>query len=262
MEELLLWQPYLLQFLAAWVRFTAFWPAAPLLGQHVPAWAKIGLSTFLALAVVPMLPVEPEPDGLYALILPLVGETLTGLTLGFAVNMTLAAVFLAGQLMDMPIGFSMAGIFDPNLGIQTPILAQFLRVMMILVLFIVNGHHALIRALTASFEIVPIGGIQFGSDTLQVLLTSFSGLFLLGFRMALPVVAALLLTDIALGIVTRAVPQINVFVIGFPIKIVVGLLVFLFALPALITIIGTLVGAGGQLIETLWRVMIHIGDGP
>lgn len=255
------WQSYLLQFFPVWVRFTAFWPAAPLLGQHVPAWAKIGLSMFLAFILVPYLPARPEQEGLWQWILPVASEALTGLLLGFVVNMILGTVYLAGQLIDLPIGFSMAAVFDPHTGLQTPIMAQFLRVVAVLVMFMSNGHHELLQALAASFQVVPVGGMRFDEGATEALLNAFAGLFLVGLRIALPVVAALLVTDIALGIVTRAVPQINVFVIGFPIKIVVGLFILLFTMPALVVLIGWIVGAGGQLVETLWRITVSIGDG-
>lgn len=251
-----------IHFLPVFIRLSVFWIAAPMLGQHVPALAKIGLSGLLALLVFPFISNGPNPDSLLALGMIVGAESITGLVYGFVVNLVFAAIYLSGQLIDVPMGFGMANIFDPQTGIQIPLMSQFQRILAVLIFFTINGHQALFRGLVESFHLIPVGGVHLSGGAVESLIQIFANLFLLGLRIALPIMGAILLTDVALGIMTRAVPQINVFVIGFPIKIAVGIFLYIFVLPVYVALIGTVVGAGGDMMQMLERLATQIGGAP
>lgn len=262
MEFFAQWDAQFIQWLPVFIRLATFWITAPMLGQHVPALAKIGISGLLAVLVFPFVPLGPYPETLPALGMLILTESITGLVYGFVVNLVFAAIYLSGQLMDVPMGFGMANIFDPQTGVQIPLMSQFQRILAVLIFFTINGHLAFFRTLVESFGLIPIGGVQISGGTVEGIVQIFASLFLLGLRIALPIMGAILLTDVALGIMTRAVPQINVFVIGFPIKIAVGIFLYIFVLPVYVALIGSVVGAGGEMMQMLRSLAVQMGGTP
>lgn len=256
------WEAQFILWLPIFIRLSAFWITAPMLGQHVPALAKIGVSGLLAVLVFPFIPLGEQPETLPALAMLVLTETITGLICGFVVNLVFAAIYLSGQLIDVPMGFGMANIFDPQTGVSIPLMSQFQRILAVLIFFTINGHQAFLRALVESFALVPIGGMQITGSVVETMVRIFASLFVLGLRIALPIMGAVLLTDVALGIMTRAVPQINVFIVGFPIKIAVGMFLYLFVLPVYVALISSVVGAGGEMLQMLRGIAAQMGGTP
>jgi len=248
---------------AAWlpvfVRVATFIFATPLFGRGVPPQTRAGFATFLALLLTGAVPLSDVPQDLAGYLLVIVEEVGVGLAMGLVVSMVVSAVYLAGQLLDIPIGFSMVNVFDPEAGIQTPVLSQFHYVIAILVLFGANGHHALLRALADSFALFPPGAAWNAAASLDAALAGFARMFELGVRIALPVIGALFLVDVALGIVARAVPQVNVFFVGFPLKIGLGIALLILTLPVYAGFAAYLFGGGGEMIQSLYRMMSAIG---
>ena len=167
------------------------------------------------------------------LILLLGGEVITGLVLGFVVLLFFAAFRMAGQFADLTIGLSMASIFDPQFAGSVTLIGQFYYLLTIVIYFAINGHHYLFLAINQSFEIIPVGGAVFSDITLQLVFQAFYYIWLMAFQIAAPVVAAILITDISLGLISKTVPQLQVLMEGLPLKVFVGLLVIFLTLPYL-----------------------------
>lgn len=214
-------------FLLVLARFSGLMLTAPILGSgNFPITAKIGLTGMMALIVTPVLPAlaQPLPGDQLTLAAMGAGELLIGLIIGFVMTLTFGAIQLAGQLMDMQTGFGMMNIFNPAFEVQFPIYGFFLFIVAVLYLLLTNGHHLMILGLVRSFEHVPPG--QFGMRPTMMLEVSRWGtqIFVDGLIISSPIVGAMLLTYITMGFLGRVVPQIHLFVIGFPITIATGLL--------------------------------------
>ncbi|MDI6870366.1 MAG: flagellar biosynthetic protein FliR [Bacillota bacterium] len=223
------------RYLLVLVRVTGFLGATPFFGSRaIPSRLKMALGLAIAFFLLPLgkppaAGVEPASPGRYALAIG--SELLLGFALGYAVTMTFSALQLAGQLIDVPMGFSLVNVLDPVLAQQVPVLGQFQYILFTVMFLAIDGHHHLLQALVKTFELIPLGGFQYFPGLAEVMVKGFGAAFLLGFKVSLPVISALFLTDVALGLVARAVPQMNVFVIGFPAKIAVGLVFVMLMLP-------------------------------
>lgn len=176
-------------------------------------------------------PVEHLEFNLYSYAGACIKELLVGFTMGFVTTMFFSIVMQAGQIIDINIGFSMVQLFDPQLGTQVPLTGNLLNIVMLLSFFMTNGHHMLIRILANSFTIMPPGNFTLNADVAMVVVETFILTFVMGVRIAMPVMAAIFITEVALGIVIRTVPQMNMFVIGIPLKIVLGLVTLVLIIP-------------------------------
>jgi flagellar biosynthesis protein FliR len=183
-----------------------------------------------------LIPVVPPPDpGLANAVLLLgaaaVKEVLVGLIIGYVTMLIFVAVQLAGEAMDIQIGFGLAAVADPLLGTHTALIGQFLYLMATLLFLALNGHHMLLVGLMKSFEMVPLGQFAFGALLSGRILEILSDLFMIGLRIGGPVMLAVFLADLALGLVGRSLPQMNLLMVGLPAKIWVGFGVLLLTLP-------------------------------
>lgn len=213
----------------------------------------------MTLLVSPALSVPALNQELGGFLLVTVGEVLVGLAMGLVVTTVLMAVYLAGQLIDVPMGFGMVNVMDPQTGGQVPVVAQLQFMVAILVFFLIDGHHSLFRALVHSFQMVPVGGGVMSGEVAATALEAVRGMFSLGIRVALPVVGALFLTDVALGIVARAVPQINVFFVGFPLKVGLGLFLLAMVMQAFVVFVAGAFGPGGEMSRLLDAMIRALG---
>ncbi len=245
--------------LAAFIRFSTIIFLLPLFNmRQIPFMVKAGLGALLALLVSPEAVVLAE-DALWPWVLLILQEFAVGLVLSFVVILVFACIYFAGQLIDVPMGFGMVSIFDPSTGMQIPVFSQFYHLLASLMLFAVDGHLWLLRALLRSYDYIPVASWVHRDAGFQVFLELGGRVFALGLQIALPIMGTLLLTDVALGIVTKAVPQINVFVLGFPIKITVGMVIVLLVLPLYIHFVAALFGQDGYLMEAFYGLMTHWG---
>lgn len=240
------------RFSLSFIRLTTFFSAAPLFSMRsVPIAAKVGLSAFCALIALPELDPAWDLGSWHVLALLAAQEVAVGLLLALMVILVFAVVTFAGHFVDVPLGFGMASVFDPSLGGQVPVFSQFYHIVAALIFLGLNAHLWLIQAVQQSFQILPFGSILRIEPSFWLLVDLVKEMFVIGLKIALPVTATILLTDIGLGIVIRAVPQINVFVLGFPIKITVGLVIVMFAIPAAVSIITELFTSDGLLFRYL-----------
>jgi flagellar biosynthetic protein FliR len=163
-------------------------------------------------------------------------EFLVGVIIGFVSFLVFSALYIAGQIIDMQIGFGMVNVLDPTMNSQVPLMGNFIFILTTLFFLLADGHHVLISALYKSYSVLPINGFDFTEAMVNNITTVFSEIFVIGFKISVPVIAAALMTEVALGILSKTVPQMNVFVVGIPLKIGVGLLTLYIMLPVFIQI--------------------------
>jgi flagellar biosynthetic protein FliR len=211
--------------------------ASPLFGNNsVPATVKVSLGVMLAMIVAPTVPALPAADPMsMAGLLILAQEMLIGLAMGFTIRIVFAAVELAGEISSLTMGLGFATFFDPNTRGRSSAISQFLALVATLGFLSVNGHLVLLSALVESFTSLPISATPIYSGGFKQMADWGGRIFSTGVQLSLPIVAALLITNVALGILTRAAPALNLFGIGFPITLGVGLLVVAMVLPYLAT---------------------------
>lgn len=225
--------PSLSIFLLIFMRISAFFVIMPIFSYRtLPASYRIGFAAFLAFLVQYTVQVEPiEINALYFFLI--IKEALVGLFIGFLAYMMLSAIQIAGGFIDFQMGFAIANVIDPQTGAQSPIIGQYLYMFSILFLLSINGHHMIIRGIMSSYQLIPIEQLMlsFSNENLALfVIKAFSFMFLIAFQMAVPIVASIFLVDVALGILARTVPQLNVFVVGFPIKIGVSFILLFIAM--------------------------------
>jgi flagellar biosynthetic protein FliR len=210
------------------VRVGTVFAIAPVLGSsQVPDRTKIVIGLVLALIIYPVVKVGPGPlpCGLGMYVIYLMQEFLVGLVIGFVTMLFLNGIYLAGQIIDTQIGFSIVNVIDPLSNVSIPVVGQLYFIVAILIFLSINGHHLLITALTKSFTLVPLTGAHFSGGLVKQILRYSADLWVIAFQIGAPVIAALFLASVALGIIARTVPQMNVFIVGFPLNIGLGLLV-------------------------------------
>lgn len=207
---------------------------SPIFGRkQVPSISKIGLTATLAFLFFIYIPPAGaiKYDSLIGFALICISELLIGIALAFVTNVFFALNFVGGQLMDMQIGFGIVNVYDPQNNTQIPLVGNLMNLIMLIIFFIVNGHHRLIQIIQITVEKLPIGNLAFSPNIGLVALEIFSMSFLLGVMVALPLLASALVMEIAFGALIRTVPQMNMFVIGIPAKLFIGLLVMIFMIP-------------------------------
>ncbi|HSV34273.1 MAG TPA: flagellar biosynthetic protein FliR [Ramlibacter sp.] len=193
----------------------------------MPPTVRVLLVVGLAAALALGLPESAAPSAQLltsvGLLEAAVAELALGATLALGIFIAFAAISMAGRLIDVQIGFGMAQVFDPATQRQIPILTAAFNQLGVLVFFLVNGHHALLRGVAYTLERYPPGRPWPVESAAPMVAKQMASLFSLGFALAAPVVVCLLLVELAMGVVARNLPQMNMFVIGIPVKIVVGL---------------------------------------
>ena len=168
-------------------------------------------------------------------------EFMIGLILGYISYLIITAIYLAGQMIDMHIGFGMVNVLDPVSNIQIPVTADLYFILTLLIFLAIDGHHLLIYTLSESFSRLPVGStIIMEKPLFDSVVRLFGSVFVISFKIAAPVTAAILVVDVALGVIAKAVPQVNVFIVGLPIKILIGLLVIFLTLTAFRNIVHVL----------------------
>ncbi|MCL2392034.1 MAG: flagellar biosynthetic protein FliR [Oscillospiraceae bacterium] len=209
--------------------------ASPIFGRiNIPQIAKIGLIvslTFLFFTVFPQT-AYIRYSTLMGFMLIALGELLLGIALAFVTNVFFALVaFTAGQMIDMQIGFGIVNVFDAQNNMQAPMMGNFLNLMLLLMFFVVNGHLKLIETIYLTLERIPVGTLIFSGGIGLTALEVFARAFLLGVMVALPILASGLMLEICFGMLMRTVPQIHMFVVGIPLKMLVGIIIFLTTIP-------------------------------
>jgi len=208
--------------------------SAPLFSNGaVPIRIRVAFGIALSMAVIPVLPAAPPIDPGSGLgVAVFVQQILIGMAMGFIMRMVFAAVDMAGELIGLQMGLSFATFFDPQTSGQTNVLAEFLGLLATLIFLAVGGHLMMIEVMVRSFEWMPIRADPFKAMGWAEAAGAGALMFAAGLLLALPLITALLITNIAMGVLTRAAPQINLFAVGFPITMTAGFVVLMLSLDA------------------------------
>ncbi len=240
------------------VRVSAAIFTAPVFSNSsVPVTARLFLS--LVISYVLLFTVKPVAltyeSGLGIMALYAVKEALTGMIMGFSLNFVFYAVSFAGVQMGMDIGFGMATMFDPSTEIENNLIGQVFNLGALMIFLVINGHHYIIRGLSASFQVIPVGTGSLKPELLDLFVKYTAGVFVVAVKIAAPIMVAFFLIHIAAGIISRIIPQMQVFFVLQPVQLGVGLLLVATAVPFVVHMLKVLLEqTEGQLFELL-RVM-------
>ena len=206
------------------VRVAGMVMVAPVLGgNYIPVRIRVGLSVLITMLIVPGVNAVPPVPALSAEgILITATQVLIGVAMGFIVQLVFAALVMAGEQMAFSMGLGFASIVDPQNGVTVPVVSQFFTLIATLLYLALDGHAVLIEVLVESFYTMPIAPIGLGADEIWRVVSWASEMFIGAVQIALPVVAAIMLVYLALGVMTRAAPQLNIFSVGFPLTMLVG----------------------------------------
>lgn len=222
------WLEAIIPLLLITVRVAGFIVAAPITGtRYIPGLIKGTVSLLLGYILWPLVPIGDIPHTLGGFVVSAVSEAAFGLLLGFCGTIMIAAIETAGYIVDMKIGFGMANVVDPHYGQASPILGIFKYLLIMLIFLGIDGHHMLIKALFRSFELIPAGVAAVPAEWAQIGLRAVAEMLKIALILSCPVWAATMIVDFSLGVIARTVPQLNVFVVGIPMKTLVGLAILL-----------------------------------
>ena len=233
------------------MRIGAMFSSAPILSaRSVPVRVRVLLAMLIAWIVVPVIPSPPKVDLFSAqAVLISFNQVLIGLVAGFILQMVFAVFVIAGQSIAMAMGLGFASIVDPQNGVQVPVVSQAFLIMATLVFLALNGHLLFIELVVGSFQRLPVGPLAISPDAIWQLVTWGGNMFAGGVLVALPAVAALLLVNLAFGVTARAAPQLNIFAVGFPVMIMVGLAFIILTLPTITDHLSRILLQAFELIE-------------
>jgi len=224
---------WLATFIFPLARVLAFVASAPVLSNAaLSPLVRLSLGLAVGLGLAPALPpMPPISPGSWLGIAVLVQQVLIGVVLGFTLRIVFAAVDVAGELIGLQMGLSFASFYDPQTSAQTPVIAEFLGLLTTLLFLAMNGHLLMLSVLAESFKLLPVAVAPFAAKGLLALLSWAATLFSAGLMLALPVITALLIANIALGVLARVAQSLNIFAVGFPVTIVAGFAVLMLSLP-------------------------------
>ncbi|HZV54726.1 MAG TPA: flagellar biosynthetic protein FliR [Rhodocyclaceae bacterium] len=227
--------------LDAWLAAFMF-PLARILGllAMAPVFNNAGLPTrirlliglAIAFALAPALPPMPAiPAGSWLGLTVLAQQTLIGVLIGFTLRIVFSAVDIAGELIGLQMGLSFAIFYDPQNAGQTPVLSEFLGLLATLMFLAMNGHLLALSVLAESFQLLPVSATPFSAQSFHAVVSSAATVFAAGLLLSLPLIAALLITNIAMGVLSRVAPQLNLFAVGFPVTMIAGFTVLMISMP-------------------------------
>ena len=239
------------------VRISSFVGVAPFFGMsNTPAKVKIGFSVFVSILVYGLIP-QPElaTIGMFEYSILVVKEVITGLMIGFAANLCTYALNVAGSIADLHTGLSMATQFDPVTMTESAITGNMYRYLVLLLLVVTNMQHYILRAIVDSYKVIPIQGQNFDWDSLLSSMTMLiTDIFVIGFRIVLPIFACIMILNCILGIMAKVAPQMNMFAVGIQLKILLGFFV-------MFVTIGLLPYVSDYIFTEMKKIMVSIIEG-
>lgn len=249
---------WLAMFIFPFTRILALVSSAPILGnKQVPVRIKIGLSMLLALVMAPVLPAQPNIELASAMgFIVLIQQMLAGLAIGFSMRLVFTAIEMAGDIAGMQMGLGFASFYDPINASNMPVIAQFLGIITALIFLAIDGHLYVLAILADSFQVFPISVTTPSAAALHTLAAWGGSIFTYALQLSMPLIAALMITNLALGILTRSAPQLNLFAIGFPITLAVGFATLALTLPYLAPLLDHITHAG---LDTALKAMQQLG---
>jgi flagellar biosynthesis protein FliR len=246
-------------FLLVLARTAGIFTLVPIFGSsQVPAQVRLGIAVGMALIFVPLYAPAgqaPVATGVFSMALLIAKEALVGMVIGFVTVMVFSAIQAAGDYIDMAAGFSFAAMFDPIYGTNTAIAGRFHHILAGLIFFVTNAHHIMLSGLADSFRVVPVGSLSFAPSVAGGVFELFVILFAVAVRIAAPVVVAVFLADVAMAVVAKAVPQMNILMVGLPLKLGVGMVGMVIALPVAMAMSRNALGDIGPQATSLLRLL-------
>jgi len=217
---------------------------APLIGtRFVPTAVKMAVAVALAVILVPLIPtLRVQNLQLTAYALLALKQLAVGMMIGYLASLLLICAEMGGRLLDVQIGISAAQLFDPSAGDQIAVLGRMYHTIAMMVFLAINGHHWLILGVFKSFQLVPVGEISLSPGSFNAVFILLWRSLEITLRIAAPGIAALFLADVTLGLIARAVPQMNVFFVGIPPKIFLGIIILALASPFIVSAMSSVIG--------------------
>jgi len=227
--------------------------------KSIPALFKIGLSFVISILLIPLLKPSDMPD--FTLGIPfaigIATEIIMGVGIGLSVKLIFAGIQLGGQLVGYQMGLAIANVFDPSTGSQSSIIAQFKYMAAMLIFLSIDAHHWFFRAILESFVIIPPFGFKLNTSLIEYLIVLSGDMFVIAVKLSAPLIVAMLFTSVALGLVARTVPQMNVFFVAMPVKLFVGFIFIGLTLPAFSSFLVDIFNDTGKVITLLIRLAIR-----
>lgn len=228
------------------LRISALMLVAPIFSSgQMNVQVRIILGLAIAALIAPLLPPPPSAEPLSALgMLLALREVAIGLVMGFVMQLVFGAVVLAGQSVAMSMGLGFAMAIDPQNGVQVPVISQFNTVLATLLFLGIDGHLMLFAALAESFAIIPVSSVGPPDGIFAAVVALGSQMFASALLLGFPTITAILMINVAFGVITRAAPQLNIFAVGFPVTIIAGFMFMLLALPGFLTAMQRFIAEG------------------
>lgn len=198
--------------------------------QNIPNMMKIGLTISISYLISLASPLSVDMTNEILLVI-IIKELMVGIIIGFISYAFFSAFYVMGQVIDMKIGFGMVNVMDPQNRVQVPLMGNFYYILAFLLLLSINGHHLIISALVDSYNFIPIGSFKYTGEAMNIVMGALIKSFEIGFKLSAPTVAIIFLTDMVLGIMSKTIPQMNVFMVGMPLKVFIGLIIIFISMP-------------------------------
>jgi flagellar biosynthetic protein FliR len=231
-------------FILLFFRFAALFIAVPIFShENIPMKVKSAMAFLFTIVFYASMPPLEIAINTPTIILAILSEFMLGLVVGIILLLAYNVITFAGGMISFMMGFSMASAIDPQTGVSMPIVSQFLSLMGLMVLFELDLHHWMLLFVDRSLKLVPLGGFIMSEDVFHYIISATSNMFLVGFTIAFPIIALSWLVDVIFGMLMKTMPQFNLLVIGFPIKIMVSFTVLI------ATFVSTMLILKGQMIE-------------
>ena len=242
MDLFTLLQDHAAVFLLMLTRCSGIFLIAPFFGSlNIPIMVRAATAFMFAVVLFPVVdglgPVD-APTSVLMYTVAVLKELFIGWLIGFVAYVCFSAIHMAGKVMDMQVGFAVVNVMDPTSGQQIPLIGSFLYNLGIIVFLVTNGHHMIITALAESFRVVPLLTMQPNLSLTMIMVNFTNGIFVTGMKIAMPVTFAILLVNVALGILARTMPQMNIFVVGIPLQLMTGVTILALLLPFYVMFLG------------------------
>lgn len=222
-------------FLLVLTRMSGIFLISPFFGSlNIPVQLRAVAALAMTLIIFPVIvreSVVTAPETILMFGGTVVQELFIGWLIGFVAYVAFAAINMSGKIMDMQVGFSVANVMDPTSGQQAPLIGSFIYNLAVIYLLIVNGHHMILAGLVESFRRVPLDGLVWNEALASFIGDITAGVLLTGMKIAMPVTFAILITNVGMGILARTMPQMNIFVVGIPLHLTIGMFMLAMLLP-------------------------------
>ena len=231
-------ETYIVGFILLFFRFGALFMATPIFShESIPMNIKASMAFFFTIVFYPSMPALAITIDLPTIVLAILSELFFGLAIGVVLQIAYNVITFAGGQISFMMGFSMASAIDPQSGISMPIISQFLSLMGLMILFALDLHHWMLLYIDSSLKAVPLGGFLMSQNLFDYIIQATSNMFVVGFMIAFPIIALSWLADVIFGMLMKTMPQFNLLVIGFPIKIMVSFVVLIATFSATMLIL-------------------------